>query len=188
MQFNKPRFDWEAKDHLSELEQFKQECSVLFQGSLSEMKDAQKAGLVVNWIGRQCVMTLHSMGIELDRPKTVFDSLEKIFHPESNQTLSHFKFRGLKQKSTQSCDSYMKWTKIVHCRVLLSWDSSRWTAKRSVYFWPRDQRNTRPLARGNFGRGLIGKVFVRVKKDRVHNWTKKVAWNQSSSFLWLSSN
>ena len=47
------------------------------------------------------------MGIELDKPKTVFDSLEKIFHPESNQTLSHFKFRGLKQKTTQSCDSYM---------------------------------------------------------------------------------
>ena len=60
-----------------------------------------------NWIGHQCVMTLHSMGIELDRLKTVFDSLEKIFHPESNQTLSRFKFRVLKQKSTQSCDSYM---------------------------------------------------------------------------------
>ena len=118
MQFNKPRFDWEAKDHLSELEQFKQECSVLFHGPLSEMKDAQKAGLVVNWISRQCVMTLHSMGIELDRPKTVFDSLEKIFCPESNQTLSHFKFRGLKQKSTQSCDSYMSELRlaIVECR------------------------------------------------------------------------
>ena len=107
MQFNKPRFDWEAKDCLSELEQFKQECIVLFQGPLSEMKDAQKVGLVVNWIGRQCVMTLHSMGVELDKLKTVFDSLEKIFHPESNKTLSHFKFRGLKQKETQSCDPYM---------------------------------------------------------------------------------
>ena len=71
------------------------------------MNDAPKAGLVVNWIGRQCVMALHSIGIELDRPKTVFDSLEKIFCPESNQTLSRFKFRGLKQKYTQSCDSYM---------------------------------------------------------------------------------
>ena len=118
MQFNKPRFDWEAKDRLSELEQFKQECSVLFHGPLSEMKDAQKAGLVVNWISRQCVMTLHSMGIELDRPKTVFDSLERIFHPESNQTLSRFKFRGLKQKATQSCDSYMSELRlaIVECR------------------------------------------------------------------------
>ena len=44
MQFNKPKFDWEVKDHLSELEQFKQECSVLFQGLLSQMKGSQKAG------------------------------------------------------------------------------------------------------------------------------------------------
>ena len=32
MQFNKPRFDWDVKDRLSELEQFRQECNVLFQG------------------------------------------------------------------------------------------------------------------------------------------------------------
>ena len=88
MLFNMLKFDWKAKDCLSELEQFKQECSVLFQGPLSEMKDAQKAGLVVNWISRQCVMTLHSMGIELNSSKTVFNSLERIFRPESNQTLS----------------------------------------------------------------------------------------------------
>ena len=91
LQFNKQKFDWEAKDCLSELEQFKQECSVLFKGPLSEMKDAQKAGLIVNWIGHQCIMTLHSMGVELDRPKTVFNNLKKIFRPESNQTLSRFK-------------------------------------------------------------------------------------------------
>ena len=118
MQFNKPKFDWEVKDHLSELEQFKQECSLLFQGPLSEMKDAQKAGLIVNWIDCQCIMTLHSMGITLDRPKTVFDNLEKIFGPESNQTLSQFKFRGLKQKQSQTCDSYMSelCLAIVECR------------------------------------------------------------------------
>ena len=84
MQFNKPRFDWEVKDWLSKLEQFKQECSVLFQGPLSEMKDAQKAGLIINWIGRQCIMTLHSMEVRLDRSWTVFENLEKIFRPESN--------------------------------------------------------------------------------------------------------
>ena len=50
--------------------------------------------------------------------KTVFESLEKIFRPESNQTLSCFKFRGLKQKSGQSCDSYMSelGLAIVECR------------------------------------------------------------------------
>ena len=107
MQFNKPKFNWEAKDCLSELEQFKQECSVLFDGPLSEMKDAQKADLVVNWIGHQYTMTLHLMGITLDKPKTVFDSLESIFRLASNQTLSRFKFRGLKQRQGQMCNSYM---------------------------------------------------------------------------------
>ena len=78
----------------------------------------RKLGLIVNWIGRQCIMTLHSMGVELDRPKTVFDNLERIFRPESNQTLSRFKFRGLKQKQAQSCDSYMSELRlaIVECR------------------------------------------------------------------------
>ena len=118
MQFNKPRFDWEVKDRLSELEQFKQECSVLFQGPLSEMKDAQKAGLIINWIGRQCIMTLHSMNVTLDKPRTVFENLERIFRPESNQTLSRFKFRGMKQKQGQSCDTYMSNLRlsIVECR------------------------------------------------------------------------
>ena len=32
---------------------------------------------------------------------------ENIFRPESNQTLSRFKFRGLKQCQSQSCDAYM---------------------------------------------------------------------------------
>ena len=32
IQFNKSRFNWEAKDRLLELEQFKQECNLLFQG------------------------------------------------------------------------------------------------------------------------------------------------------------
>ena len=58
------------------------------------------------------------MGMELDKPKTVFDNLERIFRPESNQTLSRFKFRGLKKKQSQSCDSYMSelGLAIVECR------------------------------------------------------------------------
>ena len=64
------------------------------------MKDPQKAGLIVNWIGRQCTMMLHSMNVNLDKPDTVFDTLENIFRLESNQTLSRFKFRDLKQRQS----------------------------------------------------------------------------------------
>ena len=71
------------------------------------MKDTQKAGLVVNWIGRQCTMMLHSMNINLDKFDTVSETLENNFRPESNQTLSRFKFRDLKQRQSQSCDAYM---------------------------------------------------------------------------------
>ena len=71
------------------------------------MKDQKKAGLVINWIGKQCNMMLHLMGITLDKTDKVFESLESIFRPESNQTLSRFKFQGLKQKQSQSCDVYM---------------------------------------------------------------------------------
>ena len=69
------------------------------------MKGPQKAGLIVNWIDRQCTMVLHSMNVSLDQPETVFETLENIFRPESNQT--QFKFRGLKQCQSQSCDAYM---------------------------------------------------------------------------------
>ena len=35
-------------------------------------------------------MMLHSMNVNLDKPDTVFETLENIFRPESNQTLSRF--------------------------------------------------------------------------------------------------
>ena len=58
------------------------------------------------------------MGTTLNKPRTVFMTLESIFRPESNQTLSRFKFRGLKQKQSQSCDGYMSELRlaIVKCR------------------------------------------------------------------------
>ena len=69
MQFNKPRFNWEVKDRPSKLEQFRQECTHFYSNApLCHIKDAQKAGLIVNWTGRQCTMTLHSMSVKLDKP------------------------------------------------------------------------------------------------------------------------
>ena len=58
------------------------------------------------------------MGVTLDKPDTVFERLESIFRPESKQTLSRFKFWGLKQRQTQSCDAYMSelCLSIVECR------------------------------------------------------------------------
>ena len=82
------------------------------------MKDQQKARMIMNWIGRQCTMMLHSIGVELDKPKTMFETLEGIFRPEANKTISRFKFRSLKQKQSQTCDAYMSELRlsIVECK------------------------------------------------------------------------
>ena len=45
--------------------------------------------------------------ITTDSPEEVFKALEKVFRPESNQMLSRFKFRNMKQTSSQTCDAYM---------------------------------------------------------------------------------
>ena len=51
LQFSKPIFDWESRDKLTELEQFKADCRILFDGQFSDLKEKQRACLLVNWLG-----------------------------------------------------------------------------------------------------------------------------------------
>ena len=44
------KFNWDAIDKLSELDHFKAECEVLFNGPLDESPPNRQAGLVVNWL------------------------------------------------------------------------------------------------------------------------------------------
>ena len=92
---------------LPELEQFKADCHILFNGPLCDLKERQRAGLLVNWIGREAIQLLTSVEVEISTPDEVFQTLEKVFRPESNQTLARFKFRNMKQRASQTCNSYM---------------------------------------------------------------------------------
>ena len=103
----KPSFDWGSRDKLMEIEQFNANCKILFDGPLSDLKDKQKAGLIVNWLGREATQILSSVDAEINSTQEVFETLEKVFRPESNQMLARFKFRNLNQKGSQTCDSYM---------------------------------------------------------------------------------
>ena len=103
----KPRFEWDCHDRLTELEHFKEDCSILFEGPLVDMKDKPKAGLITNWLGRDAAQVLKSMDIEEDCPNDVYETFEKVFRPESSQTLARFKLRNMKQGMSQSCDAYM---------------------------------------------------------------------------------
>ena len=107
LQLSKPSFDWCASDKLTELEQFKANCDILFNGPLCGLKEKQRAGLLMNWLGREATQILTSVESDVNTPLEVFEVLEKVFRPESNQTLSCFKFRNMKQGASQNCDSYM---------------------------------------------------------------------------------
>ena len=103
----KPKFEWDCRDRLTELEHLKEDCRILFEGPLADIKDKLKAGLIINWSGREAAQVLKSMEVEADKPDEVFEALEKIFRPESNQTLARFRFRSMKQTQHQSVDDYM---------------------------------------------------------------------------------
>ena len=92
LQLVKPKLEWDAKDKLTEIEQFKTDCKILFDGPLSYLKDKQCAGLIVNWLGREATQILNSVEAEINSTEQVFEALERVFRPESNQTLARFKF------------------------------------------------------------------------------------------------
>ena len=118
LQMVKPSFNWGASDKLTELDQFKVDCHILFNGLLCDLKDKQWAGLLVNWLGREAIQILASVESDVSTTEEVFGTLEKVFRPESNQTLAHFKFRNMTQKSSQMCDSYLSqlWLGLPECR------------------------------------------------------------------------
>ena len=61
----------------------------------------------MNWLGREATQILNSVDTQIYKSNEVFETLEKVFLSESNQTLAHFKFRNMKQKASQTCDAYM---------------------------------------------------------------------------------
>ena len=95
----KSRFEWDSHDRLTELEHFKEDCQILFEDPLLDMKEKPETGLIINWLGRDAAQVLKSMGVEASSPDEVYE--------KSNQTLARFRFRNMKQDVNQFCDAYM---------------------------------------------------------------------------------
>ena len=66
LQLVKPRFDWDAHDKLTEIEQFKADCKILFEGPLSDLNNKQRASLIVYWLGRETTQILTSVDAEIN--------------------------------------------------------------------------------------------------------------------------
>ena len=105
LNYCKSKFNWNAIDKLSELDHFKAECEVLFNGPLDESLPNRQAGLVVNWLGSEAGLTLRSLNLTYDEPNTIFDALGDVFRSIGNRTMSRFKFESLKQKQDATVDA-----------------------------------------------------------------------------------
>ena len=77
LQLVKPRFDCDAYDKFTEIK-FKVDCKILFEGPLSDLKDKQRASLVVNWLGREATQILTSVDAEVSTTDEVYEALEKV--------------------------------------------------------------------------------------------------------------
>ena len=97
----------EAHDKLTEIKQFKADCKIIIDGPLCDLNDKQLAGLIVNWLGREATQILTSVEADVNSTDEVFEALERVFRPESNKTLARFKSQNIKQRVSQTCDSYM---------------------------------------------------------------------------------
>ena len=113
LNYYKPNFNWDALDKLSELDRFKSECQVLFNGPLDESPPNRKAGLVVNWLGIEAGVTLCSLNLMYDEPDTIFNALREVFRLIGNRTMSRFKFKSLEQKQGATIDAYMAELKVL---------------------------------------------------------------------------
>ena len=76
----KPSFDWGASDKLTELEPFKVDCHIYCSmGPYVILKKNNRAGLLVNWLGREATQILTSIESDVNTPEEVLGTLEKCF-------------------------------------------------------------------------------------------------------------
>ena len=100
-QINRQKFNWNIKEKLVELENFKTNMTILFDGPYNKMENNEKMSIVLNWLGMQATQIIKSQGIIPRTLEEICDTSEKIFRPESNDMIAKFRFHSMKQKQGQ---------------------------------------------------------------------------------------
>ena len=62
-QINRPKFNWDAKEKLVELENFKTDTTIIFDGPYHKMENNETTSIVLNWLGKQATQIIKSQGI-----------------------------------------------------------------------------------------------------------------------------
>lgn len=100
--FTIPSMDWSTPGDIHKrFKIFKQKCSLIFDGPLLNKTEGQKARLLLLWAGDKGleIYNTATWDVEADQFKInpIFEKLEAYTKPQSNQILSRYQLRCLKQ-------------------------------------------------------------------------------------------
>ena len=104
-----PTFNWNAKDKYEELQNFKLEASYMLQNY--NLGQTEKLSVIKNWLGRddlQLIATLtQAEQVTCNNEMGLFDTLNKKFKPEYNETIKCLQFCKLIWQSNESAEEWV---------------------------------------------------------------------------------
>ena len=100
--FTIPSMDWSTPGDIhKQYKLFMQKCSLIFDGPLSNKPEGQKARLLLLWAGNKGLEIYNTARWEEEadkfKLKPIFEKFEAYTRPQSNQILSRYQLRCLKQ-------------------------------------------------------------------------------------------
>ena len=100
--FTIPSMDWSTPGDIHKrYKLFMQKCSLIFDGPLSNKPEGQKARLLLLWAGDKGLEIYNTARWEDEgdkfKLKPIFEKCEAYTRPQSNQILSRYQLRCLKQ-------------------------------------------------------------------------------------------
>ena len=116
-----PSMNWAAADLPQAFGKFKKLCQLMFAGPLKKKSEEEKVAYLQIWSGEEgieIVSTWNLTSAEEKHIDTFWTRWEQYVAPKSNFRLARFKFRTLKQESSESIDSFIRRARILagECR------------------------------------------------------------------------
>ena len=104
-----PLFNWSAKYNYKELQNFRLEVSSMLQNYNS--CQTEKVSVIKNWLGREGLQLLAALTDKIqeacNNEKGLFDTLNRKFRPQYNETIKSLQLCKLIRQSNESVEEWI---------------------------------------------------------------------------------
>ncbi len=107
-----PNFNWDSHDLPQEFKNFQRYCKLLLTTpTYKGRENCEKVNYILLWMGPAGVDIFdnwsHLTADDKKDPDKVWDAFEQYFEPKSNYRLARFQLRDMKQRDSESIDSFI---------------------------------------------------------------------------------